>query len=222
MSTMVSKKYTKGAFFEFLHIRHKIWRIQITVFIICCILGFPTTILSSIRQKLVNYEDYPLKQEQINKIDSMIYTIFVLGIFKDERPDVENYFYITMFALWVGLYLERVAINWLTDRRGCNYNKLQKFIELDLRRQSIIDRNWATEHPPYNIENYRHHYFNHDFDDIKKRLVETQEQAEEQGKNKEDKEYRNFVPHKVALRIRDCIRFTVKLEGGSPDMDIDK
>ena len=30
------------------------------------------------------------------------------------------------------------------------------------------------------------------------------------------------MPHKVALRIRDCIRFTVKLEGGSPDMDIDK
>lgn len=123
MSTMVSKKYTKGAFFEFLHIRHKIWKIQITVFIICCILGFPTTILSTMRHKFERGDDAH-KVECINKLDSMIYTVFVLGIFKDERPDVENYFYLTMLALWVGLYMEKVAINWLTDRRGCNYNKL--------------------------------------------------------------------------------------------------
>jgi hypothetical protein len=58
----------------------------------------------------------------------------MVGNYKDHRADVQPYWYYTFFMLTIGLICERYAINWLTNRMGCNYNKLQKFIELDLRK----------------------------------------------------------------------------------------
>ena len=43
----------------------------------------------------------------------------------------------------IGLYFERLAINWLTNRNGCNYRKLQKLIELDLRFEAISEK-WTV------------------------------------------------------------------------------
>jgi hypothetical protein len=64
--------------------------------------------------------------------------------------------------------LERQSINWLTNRKGLTYNRLQKFIELDLRIQAIKNK-WPRK-PKYDIELYRDHYFFHDFDDLKRRF----------------------------------------------------
>jgi hypothetical protein len=46
-----------------------------------------------------------------------------------------------------GLFIEKQAINWLTNRWGCTYNKLQKFIELDLRHEAIESQRLAREDP---------------------------------------------------------------------------
>jgi hypothetical protein len=64
--------------------------------------------------------------------------------------------------------VERVAINWLKNRFGCNHFKLQKFSELDVRRDAATDRyNWDIQNPPYDINRYKKHYFRNDFEDIK-------------------------------------------------------
>jgi hypothetical protein len=50
--------------------------------------------------------------------------------------------------LALGLVMERQAINWLTNRKGCTYNRLQKFIELDLRMKAIEEK-WPICPPRY-------------------------------------------------------------------------
>lgn len=72
--------------------------------------------------------------------------------------------------LLVGLAIERVAINWLKNRFGCTHFKLQKFTELDVRREALR-YDWDIVNPKYNPENYRKHYFMNDFEDIKKQMV---------------------------------------------------
>ena len=54
----------------------------------------------------------------------MTFWAFYSGVFKDPRKEVQNYFYFPMFMLTFGLFIEKQAINWLTDRCGCTYNKL--------------------------------------------------------------------------------------------------
>ena len=60
-----------------------------------------------------------------------------MGIYKDPRPEYEFHFYMIFGTVLIGLFFEKQAINWLTNRWGCTYNKLQKFIELDLRHEAI-------------------------------------------------------------------------------------
>jgi len=56
------------------------------------------------------------------------------------------------------LFVEKQAINWLFHRWGCTYNRLQKFIELDLRQQAIMSiedpkqEKWEVVPPPYNTD----------------------------------------------------------------------
>jgi len=54
-----------------------------------------------------------------------------------------------MLAVLSGLVLEKQAINWLTNRMGCTYFKLQKYIELDLRKKAI-DEKWPGKYDPAN------------------------------------------------------------------------
>jgi hypothetical protein len=66
--------------------------------------------------------------------------------------------------------IERVAINWLKNRFGCTHFKLQKFAELDQRREALR-YDWDCVNPAYDIERYRQHYFRNDFDDLRKLMI---------------------------------------------------
>jgi len=64
--------------------------------------------------------------------------LFFVGIYKDGRHSEQGWtFYITFALLLIGLSIEKQAINWLKDRSGCTYPRLQKFVELDVRRAAI-------------------------------------------------------------------------------------
>lgn len=118
-----------------------------------------------------------------------------------------------------GLIFERLAITWLKNRFGCTHNKLQKFIELDMRREGLR-RNWEICPAPYGTERYRQHYFNNDFDSLKKKFAVNTE-----FKTLKD-EFGNlligdFVPHKVGMRICETIKFTVMIDSRAPDVHQD-
>jgi len=73
--------------------------------------------------------------------------------------------------LTLGLIFERSAIKWLTNRFGCTYFRLQKYIELDMRREALRAKNsWEFPNPEYDIDRYRKHYFYTDFDEMKKKF----------------------------------------------------
>jgi len=156
---MITKKYKISAFFEFLYIRQKVWNIQFTALVIAGCIGFFSSVLCKIRDKLEyekehanTYYGFPDTPEgldlAIDKIDTSIYYLFVMGIFKDRRKEVQNYFYFPMFALAVALLIEKNSIDWLTDRNGCTYKKLQKCCEIDMRERAIKE-NWPNNRPVY-------------------------------------------------------------------------
>lgn len=99
--------------------------------------------------------------------------MFFIGIYKDMRPDTGNhyYYYATFFCIIVGLIIERQCINWLKNRNGCTYFRVQKYIELDQRREAIR-YSWEKCPPAYEPEKYKEHYFLSDWDDIEKRFKE--------------------------------------------------
>lgn len=69
------------------------------------------------------------------------------------------------------LVFERLCLNWLEDRCGCTHFNLQKYIELDIRRDSLR-YNWLNpSYCKYDLENYRKHYFANDFDRLKARIL---------------------------------------------------
>lgn len=117
-------------------------------------------------------ETHEMDSPAILAIDKVSFYMFMTGVYKDHRHWVQNYFYLTYFLLTVGLIIERQAINWLTNRNGCNYNKFQKFVELDLRKQAI-DENWEIMVPKYNVDDYKNYYYRPDFRDIKMKIIET-------------------------------------------------
>jgi hypothetical protein len=164
-------------------------------------IGFPTSIFDSFR---VKYNDIP---ETKNRIDNASFWLFFFGIF---RPSKESYFYVTYGMLIIGLVFERSAITWLTNRFGCTYFRLQKFIELDMRREAIRAKNcWEFPNPEYNIERYRKHYFYTDFDILKRKFESISD-----GSPK-------FIPYKEAIRIRDTIKFSIMLDCGAPEIGSD-
>ena len=83
---MITKRFKIGGFFEFLKIRHVIWKFQFTITLICACIGFPSTILFKVRQK---YED----SEYVGAIDKISFYMFMSGVYKDHRHWVQNYFY---------------------------------------------------------------------------------------------------------------------------------
>ena len=158
----------------------------------------------------------------IARVDKWTFWYFFSGVFKDHGTEVQNYFYFTIGLLYIGLTIEKLAINWLTNRWGCTYNKLQKFVELEMRKSCIKDK-WERL-PAYDIDAYGRHYFYTDFEVIKRRFTEEHAEAkwkrqkaakggglpvDIEGEKIENvvklKEVRDFVPFKVACRIRDFI-----------------
>lgn len=96
--------------------------------------------------------------------------MFFLGLYKDGREGNAKFYQITFLSLVIGLIFERQAINWLKDRYGCTHYRLQKFIELDQRRESLR-HNWDIVPAPYDVERYRQHYFYNEFDLYKKKFT---------------------------------------------------
>lgn len=221
MAQIITKRYKSESYYEFLSIRRSLWNIQVTALFICTFIGFPTSILYQIREKQL--VDPTANADVIKKIDNISFWVFMAGIYKDGRDGNEYFFAFTFIFLIIALVFERQCINWLKNRFGCTYFKLQKFIELDLRRDALRPRcNWEVPNPSYSIEHYRKHYFSNDFDDIKKKIEQNISEnksikADEYGR----KPIGDFVPHQVATRVRDTITFSVKLDCRASDLNID-
>jgi len=184
-----------------LQLREKIWKIQFfaLVFVIC--LGYPFEILASLRER---FEHEKGSEERLEIVDTISFYAFLCGLYKDGRKGMKKFYTLTFMILLIGLVVERQAINWLKNRFGCSHFKLQKMIELDTRREAIRNH-WEVCPPTYETERYRAHYFHHDFDELKKKF-ESQDRDEEE----------DFVPYKVALRLKKTVTFSVKLDGRAP------
>jgi hypothetical protein len=146
MAQMIVKKYKTESFSEFLKIRAVIWKVQLAFILICSCVGFPTDILQQVRRDL-QYQDKinntTLNAERVETIDQATFYLFLSGLYKalpDPEATGEWQFYSPFILMAIGLYFERLAINWLTNRNGCNYRKLQKLIELDLRFEAISEK----------------------------------------------------------------------------------
>jgi len=150
---------------------------------------------------------YADNKSWIDAIDGVNYWCFVTGIFKDPVPGVALYFYGTFGFMYIGLYLEKAAIDWLTNRWGCTYNKLQKLVELE-ERYKLLEEHQIPHAIPYCPQRYRDHYFYHNFDEIVARTTENDADANIKRKiardaaNQHDKEVRDFIPYKIAMRVK--------------------
>lgn len=74
-----------------------------------------------------------VKSDEIKYLDKIVFICYIIGVYKDPEGEdsANNYFYYSLAVLFFGLIIEKIAINWLTDRHGCDYFRLQKFIELE-------------------------------------------------------------------------------------------
>ena len=152
-------------------------------------------------------------------------------------------FYLFSALQLLGLVIEKKSIEWLTNRLGCTYFKLQKFIELDVRREAIR-YSWDRKAPIYEPKRYQEHYFLNDFDDLYTRFLhrsykqvttaaeqdrrERLERGEQCPPTCSDEQaayekqlFGDFVPHKVARRIRDTVKFSTMLACRAPELNID-
>jgi hypothetical protein len=92
--------------------------------------------------------------DAMDKLDHVSFWLFIGGIYKDGRPEYRHFYNCTYGSLIFGLIIERLSITWLKNRFGCTHNKLQKFLELDMRREALRN-NWEICPPPYGVERYR-------------------------------------------------------------------
>ena len=153
-----------------------------------------------------------------NDIDEISFWVFFTGIYKDDRNPY--YAQATFILMTIGLIVERQCINWLKNRFGCTYFRLQKFLELDQRREAIR-YNWEARPPVYDPKRYREHYFLNDFDQIEKRFKKNTIQKEPDHDEYGNKTIQDFLPYDIACRMKDTINFTVQLDGRAPELDLD-
>lgn len=147
--------------------------------------------------------------------------MFITGIYRDIRPESEHFFNHLMILLSFGIIVEKFSIGWLKNRNGCTHFKLQKFIELDMRREALRKPQWEVCLPAYSIENYRQHYFLNDFEWLMYKIMGNLKNKEGEFYVKQpieeqtSKAFGDFVPYKSAIRIKDMISFSVKFDCGS-------
>jgi hypothetical protein len=237
MASLVSKKYQRGAHFQFGKTRKQVWRWQLFLLVLVCILGYPTTLLSQARKKLAHSptpnevdpdkiaEKIEYNKAIVEKIDRVTFWAFFTGIWKDPRPDVMWSFYGVVVVISICLLYERMFITWLHTRDGCTYNRFQKYIEMDIRRECLLAGGWHKKEPPkYHPERYRNHYYEQDFDELLLRFKESDKEAkmhEKELRRQGVREIRNFIPYRVALRVQEAIRFSVMLDGRAEELKID-
>lgn len=198
------------------------WRCQLFLLVLVCILGYPTTLLSQARKKLAHSPEHK-NIAIVEKIDRVTFWAFFTGIWKDPRPDVMWSFYGVVVVIAVCLLCERMCITWLHTRDGCTYNRFQKYIEMDIRRECLLAGGWHQT-PKYHPERYRNHYYEQDFDELLLRFQESDAEArqhEQELKEQGVREIRNFIPYRVALRLQEAIRFSVMLDGRAEELGID-
>lgn len=186
MAGLIHKQYKIASSVEFLRLRAQIWKVQIFFLMIMAIIGFPTSVLGIMRGHLDQEAKLTPDQQKLAKgtfaiplskeaIDTATFWCFIAGIYKDPRAEVMNYFYVPLICIAAGLYIERFFINWLENRLGCNYQRFQKYTELELRieqLESMEKKRWRKTRPPkYNTERYANFYFHHDFDDVRERFT---------------------------------------------------
>ena len=145
--------------------------------------------------------------------------------------------------LFIGLFLEKAAINWLKNRWGCTYFNYAKFVELETRSKAIKEK-WEITPIPYHPEHYKYHNFYKplDFDIICAKLLENQKFKDEAMKNFEaicekrkkldpeflklvqnmgieaDVVFVDFIPYKEAIRIKQAIEFSLRVNGRDPSL----
>ncbi len=165
--------------------------------------------------------------ETLKFIDDTSFWLFFFGLYKDAQHELINgkreyanksTYWITICSLLVGLIFERQSINWLKNRFGCTHYKLQKFIELDMRRESLRKNKngvvWEVCPPVYDIERYRQHYFDNDFDELKKKFIVNSQAVANKKNKKASGEIGDFVPYEKAVMIRETIKFSIFIDGG--------
>ena len=137
-------------------------------------LSYPTSLIQQLRDDTDN-------DEFKNRIDYWSFWAFILGIWKDERTVIDangvetkpyKYFYhYTFIGLLVGILFEKFSIAWLKNRHGCTHYRLQKFIELDMRREALRKPQWDVCLPAYDFTRYKKHYFLNDFDKLMYKIM---------------------------------------------------
>ena len=82
---------------------------------------------------------------------------------------------------------------------------------------------WSICPPLYSIDAYKQNYFGSDIEELKIRFSEDKQtmKRNRQMSKKHNDEIRDFVPYKIAKRIKDFVTFTVKLNGRCHDFKID-
>jgi hypothetical protein len=53
IATMVTKRYNIGAFYEFLTVRSRMWRLEFQVLVVAACLGFGSTLIFKVREQLI-------------------------------------------------------------------------------------------------------------------------------------------------------------------------
>ena len=114
----------------------------------------------------------------------------------------------------------------MKSRYGCTYFKLQKFVELDLRREALR-KNWEIPNPPYygnENDQYVQHYFMNDYDEIGQKIDANISETKDKHTKDEygRKPIGDYVPHNIACRMRTTVTFSVKIACLSPDLNIDE
>jgi hypothetical protein len=71
-----------------LTIRKAIWKVQMIGLLIAGIVGFPSTLLVRVRDKLL--EDPVANAEMISRVDKWTLYMFISGLFKDHGTVVQN------------------------------------------------------------------------------------------------------------------------------------
>jgi len=89
---------------------------------------------------------------------------------------------------------------------------------MQLRVQAIDE---GLEAPPYDPKRYKNHYFYPDFDVMMTKMTEDYREQEERrlAAKYNMEENRDFLPYKVAVRLREAIRFTVLLDMQHKDVN---
>jgi hypothetical protein len=86
-----------------------------------------------------------------------------------------------------------------------------------MRRESLrTGKNgvtWEVCPSVYDVERYRQHYFENDFDELKAKFIENTDGAASE-KDEEDKAaIGDFIPYEKAVMIRETIKFSLFVDG---------